>query len=97
MGIFDGTETLFFGLGVLTTLLFGGLALLHRVYAIRWFADVMASTGILLLVFSLAWAVSSVLEGEPQAANMGLLVFGLPALLLMGLSRRFMARRASGA
>jgi hypothetical protein len=93
MGIFTGSEMLFFFLGSLTTLLVGGLLYLQRIYDVRWFGNILAGTGIFLLVFTIAWSVSSVLEGEPQAANMGLLIFGMPALLLMALSRRFMRRR----
>ena len=95
MGIFSGSEMLFFSLGSLTTLLVGGLVYLQRIYDIRWYANALAGTGIFLLVFTLAWSVSSVLEGEPQAANMGLMIFGMPALLLMALSRRFMTKRAT--
>ena len=95
MGIFTGSEMLFFFLGALTTLLVGGLLYLQRIYDVRWFANLMAGTGILLLVFTIAWSVSSVLEGEPQAANMGLMIFGMPSLLLMALSRRFMQRRVA--
>lgn len=45
-------------------------------------------TGGLLLLFSVAWSVSSVFEGEPRSASMGMLIFGVPALLLIVLGWR---------
>jgi len=35
-----------------------------------------------------AWSVSSMLEGEPRAASMGMVVFGIPSLILIVLGRR---------
>ncbi len=45
-------------------------------------------TGGLLLLFSVAWSVSSVFEGEPRSASMGIIIFGIPALLLIVLGWR---------
>jgi hypothetical protein len=45
-------------------------------------------SGGLLLLFTAAWAVSSIFEGEPRSASMGILVFGVPALLLVVLGWR---------
>ena len=97
MGILSGTETLFFCLGVLGTLLGGALVVLQKTHEFRWYANLLAAIGIFLLLFTIAWSVSSVLEGEPQAANMGLLVFGLPTLLLLGVTRRLVRRRGAEA
>ena len=44
--------------------------------------------GAMLLFFCIAWSVTSLLEGENQAAVMGLLFFGVPALIVFGLTRR---------
>ncbi len=49
-------------------------------------------TGGLLLLFSVAWAVSSVYEGEPRSASMGLTLFGIPALLLIVLGWRMIPK-----
>ena len=43
-------------------------------------------------LFTIAWAVSSMLENEPQAAGMGLLIFGAITLLLIALTRRLLKR-----
>lgn len=44
--------------------------------------------GGLLLLFSVAWSVSSIFEGEQRSASMGVLIFGVPALLLIMLGWR---------
>ena len=46
----------------------------------RW---VLAGISILWGAFTLAWAVSSIAEGEMQAAGMGLLIFGAIFLCLV--------------
>lgn len=43
---------------------------------------------ILLILFAIMWSVSSVAEGEPRAAGMGLLIFGGIGLVLLILSIR---------
>ena len=90
MGVFSGIEMLFFFLGVLSTLLVIGLVQLNKKYGFQWHTWLVSGTASFLIVFTIAWSVSSVLEGEPQAANMGLLVFGLPALILFGVARKLL-------
>jgi hypothetical protein len=41
-----------------------------------------------LILFSIAWAVGSVLEGVPRAASMGLLLFGLSGVVILTLTGR---------
>ena len=94
MGIFTGIEMLFFVLGVLATLLGFGLAWLNKKYKFQWHTWVLSITGSFLIIFTIAWSVSSVLEGEIQAANMGLLVFGLPVLVIFGITRRLIKKTA---
>ena len=90
MGIFSGIEMLFYALGVLSTLLVIGLVQLNKKYRLQWHVWLTSATGAFLIVFAIAWSVSSVLEGEVQAANMGLLFFGLPALILFGLTKKLL-------
>lgn len=92
MGIFTGIEVLFFVLGIITTLLGFGLVQLNKKYQFQWHTWVLSIIGCFLIVFTIAWSVSSVLEGEIQAANMGLLVFGLPVLVIFGITRRFIKK-----
>ncbi|MFA8436984.1 MAG: hypothetical protein ACEPOZ_20965 [Marinifilaceae bacterium] len=88
MGMFDGIEILFFMLGVITTLAVVGMVYLAQKYKLNWKMYATAVTGIFLGIFAIAWSVSSVLEGEPRAASMGMVVFGLPSLAFLGLFRR---------
>ena len=90
MGIFSGVEMLFYALGILSTLLVIGLIQLNKKYRLQWHTWFTSATGAFLIVFAIAWSVSSVLEGEVQAANMGLLFFGLPALILFGLTKKLL-------
>ncbi len=46
--------------------------------------------GGLMLFFTIAWCVTSIHEGEGQAAMMGLLFFGVPAVIILVLTRRKM-------
>jgi len=90
MGIFEGIEVLFFSLGVVTTLAVVGMIYLAQKYKLDWKMYATSITGIFLGIFAIAWSVSSVLEGEPRAASMGMVVFGLPSLAFLGFFRRIL-------
>ena len=93
MGIFKGIEILFFMLGALTVVLVGGLFYLNLRYTRGWKVLCLGALGSFLLIFCLAWSISSILEGEPQAANMGLLLFGLPVLAIAASFQRLMKKK----
>ena len=95
MGIVTGHEGLFFLLGVLSTLLVFGLAHFHKRYIFSWYATLIAAFASFLIVFTIAWWVSGIQEGEVQSGNVGLLVFGVPALLLFGITRRLISRKGT--
>ena len=42
----------------------------------------------ILVFFTIAWCVTSIIESENRAALMGLLFMGLPALIVFGLTRK---------
>ena len=88
MNIFNGIEILFFCLGVLTTVSVGALVYLHKAYRFDWKSWSLSGMGVFLFIFCVAWSVSSVLEGEPQAAALGLVFFGCPAVISFLLARR---------
>lgn len=90
--IFSGIEFLFFILGVISTLAVVGLYALHRSYQLDWKSWTTLIPGILILIFAIAWSVSSVLEGEPRAASVGMVFFGIPGLILLLLGRRFVVK-----
>jgi len=50
-------------------------------------------TGSSLILFSIAWAVGSVLEGVPRAASMGILLFGLSGVVILTLTARLISSR----
>ena len=92
MGIFTGTEILFFVLGALSVILTGGLIYMKKMMNLKWQAMALGIIGASLILFCIAWSVSSVLEGETQAANMGLLVFGSPVLIIFGMLNRMVKK-----
>ena len=81
--IFSGSELLFFMLGFLTCLIMFGFMYLKKINSWDWKTGSIVGVGAFLLLFCIAWSVSSVLEGEPRAASMGMVLFGIPALILM--------------
>jgi hypothetical protein len=93
MGIFNGSESLFYILGALTLALVFGLIYMHKIYNFKWYATLLAALGIFQTIFTIAWWISSIQEGEPQAGNMGLLTFGVPALLLFGFAQRLISKK----
>ena len=86
--IFSGIELLFFLLGFLSCLIIVGVIHLNRRTRLDWKTWMSVGLGAFLLLFCIAWSVSSVLEGEPRAASMGIVVFGLPALIFLTLGMR---------
>ena len=76
-------------LGLLTT--GSAIFLLHfsKKYQLNWLSWTGLSLGIVLILFSIAWAVGSVLEGVPRAASMGLLLFGLSGIVILTLAFRY--------
>ena len=93
MGILNGNEILFYLLGVISTILVFVIIYMHRIYRFKWYATVLAALGIFMIVFTIGWWVSGIQEGEGQAGNMGLLVFGLPGLLILGITQRLIAKK----
>lgn len=92
MGIFNGIEILFFILGVMTVLFIKGIVFIVKRYPFRWYASLVAGLGAFLVIFSVAWAVSSIIEGETRSAGIGILVFGVQALICFGLTRQMVVR-----
>lgn len=76
-------------LGVLT----GAFAILLWKLSKRYHLNCFAWSGLIvgfsLILFSIAWAVSAVLEGVPRAASMGLILFGLSGIVLLTFTYKF--------
>lgn len=93
LGIFTGIEVLFFCLGVLSTLTIGGLVWLRVNRQVAWHSLAVLCVGIFAAIAGIAWSVSSVLEGEPQAGSMGMMVIFLPGIIIASVGAR-MARQS---
>jgi len=66
---------------------------LSRKERLDWISWAGLILGIFAVLFGIAWAVGSVLEGEPRAASMGILMFGLSGIILLTLTARFIAAK----
>lgn len=86
--IFNGIEIMFYLLGILTALGVYIMIYYTKKYILKWFSWLLGVSAIIFSLFTIAWSWSSILEKEPQAAGMGLIVFGIPALILLFVTRR---------
>ena len=77
-------------LGALTGAVVYALYLISRKNPLNWllWSGLIGGSG--LILFSIAWAVGCVLEGVPQAASMGFLLFGLSGVIILTLTVRMM-------
>ena len=78
-------------LGVLTGAVSCALYLISRRNTLNWLSWSGLIAGSALILFSIAWAVGSMLEGVPRAASMGILLFGLSGLIILTLTARMIA------
>ena len=80
-----------FILGVLTGAVAYYLRLISKkntLNGVLWSGLIVGSS---LILFSIAWAAGSVLEGVPRAASMGILLFGLSGVIILTLTGRMIA------
>ncbi len=65
--------------------------------SLSWLAwsGIIISAGILF--FALAWSISSLAEGEPQAAGMGMLIFGGLSIIIFLFTRKKIINEISAA
>ena len=77
-----------FILGVLTGAVAYSLYLISKKNTLNWLLWSGLIAGSALILFSIAWAVGSVLEGVPRAASMGLLLFGFSGIVILTLAFR---------
>jgi hypothetical protein len=78
-------------LGVLTGAIAYSLYLISKKITLNWLSWSGLVSGSALILFSIAWAVGSVLEGVPRAASMGILFFGLSGVIILTLTARRIA------
>ena len=94
-GIFTGIEVLFFLMGVMSTLTIGGLIWLKLRHELTKAPLGLLLVGIFTMIFAIGWSVSCVLEGEPQAGSMGMIIMFIPGLVLTSLGGRMAAKAIS--
>jgi hypothetical protein len=75
-------------LGTLTGAAIYGMYLLSEKFVLNWVSWSGLGSGAGLILFSIAWGVGAVLEGVPRAGSMGILLFGLPGLIVLTLTIR---------
>ena len=61
--------------------------------SVKWYEWLIGAIGLLLLLFTIQNYAGSLAELESTAANMFLLVSGLPAIILLAVSWQLVARR----
>ena len=61
--------------------------------AIKWYEGLIGALGLVILLFTIQNFAGSLAELESTAANMFLLVSGLPAIILLAVSWQLVARR----
>lgn len=83
---------MWFTIGFLVAVLAFGTFKLRKKGA-NWKTFLPGILGVLTFIFGLAWSISSVIEGEPQSAAMGLVFFGAPGILLVLLGYRLFTRK----
>lgn len=76
-------ELMWFCVGLLTSLAVILILTLSRQYRFNLVAWGGLGIGAFLLLFTIAWAVGSVLEGVPRAASMGMVLFAMPGIVLL--------------
>ncbi len=91
--IFNGVEILFFSLGVLTTFAVILLYQLYKMYKMNWKSWTLVVLSEFLILFSIAWSFSAILEGEPRSASMGLVLFGISGLIIGALANRIIKKK----
>ena len=90
---------MWFALGVLVGLSVFVAVELHKRIVIDWRGWAGLALGELMVLFSIAWSVGAMFEGEPRAASMGLMLFGGPGIAILALTGRLLiapAPRRSG-
>lgn len=75
-------------LGVLAGATAYAFLLLSRKYSLGWLSWAGLGTGVVLVLFNIAWSVGAVLEGVPRSGSMGILLFGLPGIVVLTLTGR---------
>ncbi len=77
-----------FCLGVISMMVATGMVYVHMVVRPRWFTVPLLVLGVVLILFGVAWAGSSLIEGYPRSSALGILFFSGPGILIVVLTWR---------
>ncbi len=80
-------------LGALSCAIVYGFYELSQRQRLSWLDWTGLILGAVLILFAVAWSVGAVLEGVPRAGSMGMLLFGLPGIVITTLRLRFIVAR----
>lgn len=83
---------MFYLLGIFTALGAYIMMIYSHKYVLKWSSWLLGILAIFLSLFTIAWSWSSILEKEPQAAGIGLIMFGIPSVILIFVTRRFILK-----
>jgi amino acid transporter len=83
---------IFFLTGTLAGIFLSNIPALKRKYIIKWYAWIMMISGIVIVLFTIVWSLSSFVDNEPQSAGMSLIFFGVPGLCLLLFTRRILKK-----
>ena len=72
-----------FSLGIISMLAINGMVYAHQVIKLKWYTLPLLLTGILTMLFGIAWSGSSFIEGYAQSGAMGLSIFTGSGLLIV--------------
>jgi len=81
-----------FIVGLITAIAGIGVHIAMQRYTLRWLELFGLIAGSGLILFTVPWAVGCLLEGVPRAASMGILLFGLPGLIILATTWRLIAK-----
>jgi len=76
----------FFLMGLLSGVAIFLLGYINIRYRCPWYVNIFGVVAAALVIFTVGWYGSSIVEGESQAAKVGLLMFGVPGLLLIAIA-----------
>jgi Na+-translocating ferredoxin:NAD+ oxidoreductase RnfG subunit len=85
-------DFIWFIVGILTAVAGIGVSLTMQRYSLRWLEQAGLIVGAGLIVFTIPWVAGCLLEGVPRAASMGILLFGLPGLIILAVTWRLIAK-----
>ena len=79
-----------FVLGVISMMVAMGVVYFQMALKPKWYTLPTFVFGIVLVLFGLAWAGSSLIEGYPRSSALGIIFFSGPGLLISVLTWRFL-------